>query len=140
MLVASQVLLSIVLPTVIFPLVYLCSKEDVMTVLGPEIESEPHLAMPDSPTRAPSVRRGPLVAEGKPGSGESELPIDGAASSSATGQLHASPGEAFESSAAAPRRKKSYRSPLWLTILGYILFALIIIANVYVIVELILGA
>jgi metal iron transporter len=36
MLVASQVLLSIVLPTVIFPLVYLCSKEEIMTVHGPE--------------------------------------------------------------------------------------------------------
>ncbi|WVF66834.1 hypothetical protein IAT40_001576 [Kwoniella sp. CBS 6097] len=40
MLVASQVLLSIVLPTVIFPLVYLCSNHEIMTVQGPEIERE----------------------------------------------------------------------------------------------------
>jgi metal iron transporter len=35
MLVASQVLLSIVLPTVIFPLVYICSRAELMTVESP---------------------------------------------------------------------------------------------------------
>ena len=35
MLVASQVLLSIVLPTVIFPLVYICSRDELMSVKSP---------------------------------------------------------------------------------------------------------
>ena len=98
MLVASQVLLSIVLPTVIFPLVYLCSRKDIMHVEGPEVED---------------VSR-PAVTESAH-SGEVE---------------EAQPRE---------RRKKTYDSPRWVTALGYALFGIVIIANVYVIVELALG-
>ena len=41
MLVASQVILSIILPTVILPLVYLCSQKDLMVVEGPQEEVGP---------------------------------------------------------------------------------------------------
>ena len=122
MLVASQVLLSIILPTVIFPLVLLCSKDDVMTVEGPNISS--------------SGETSPLESE-------------------ATDRLSLSPGAVVPSAgtanndggvgspALAPnddsRRTKSYKSPLWITILGYVLFSIVVIANAYVIVQLILG-
>ncbi|EIW69115.1 hypothetical protein TREMEDRAFT_31058 [Tremella mesenterica DSM 1558] len=96
MLVASQVVLSIVLPTVIFPLVFLCSKEDVMTVLGPINSDHPDQIYSKSPS--------------------------------------------FSSPSTNPKRKtKSYKSPIWVTILGYFLFGVVVVANVYVIVELGLG-
>ncbi|KAK4688793.1 hypothetical protein P7C73_g1320, partial [Tremellales sp. Uapishka_1] len=81
MLVASQVLLSVVLPSVIFPLVYLCSRDDIMSVEGPEVNPDGSL----------------------------------------------------------DRTRKSFVSPKWATILGYLLFVLVVLANVYVIVELGLG-
>ncbi len=37
------------------------------------------------------------------------------------------------------REKKSYKSPRWVTWLAYLLFVVIVVANVYVIVELGLG-
>ena len=37
------------------------------------------------------------------------------------------------------RRRKIYRSPKWVTALGYALFGVVVIANIYVIVELALG-
>jgi metal iron transporter len=107
MLVASQVLLSIVLPTVIFPLVYLCSREDLMTVTGPE------LAAPSVTTAAPT-------------------------SSSASRSSPAVP--ASEPTTEPPQRlTKSFRTPRWITWLGYALFGVVVLANCYVIVELGLG-
>lgn len=107
MLVASQVLLSIVLPTVIFPLVWLCSREDLMTVHGPEIP----VISADAPI-APEPAGS--------GSGEAEIGV---------------PEERTE----PMRIKKCYRSPKWITWLGYILFGILVVANSYVIVELALG-
>jgi len=94
MLVASQVILSVILPTVIFPLVYLCSRKELMVVDGPEI--------PRVITQLTQEQPDQEITE--------------------------------------PRRKKEYTSPLWVTILGYTLFTVVIAANVYVIVELIIGA
>ena len=91
MLVASQVVLSVVLPTVIFPLVYLCSRKDIMTVLGPEVEASEAVES----------------AEATTGSEE--------------------------------RREKTYVSPRWVTILGYLLTFVVLLANVYVFVQLGLG-
>lgn len=47
--------------------------------------------------------------------------------------------EPDQSSDRPPRRSKSYVSPKWVTVLGYVLFVVIVLANVYVIVELGLG-
>jgi metal iron transporter len=102
MLVASQVVLSVVLPTVIFPLVYLCSRKDIMTVLGPEIESDTLV----SPVLESEERRG----EGNEDRRET-----------------------------VERREKSYISPKWVTILGYLLTFVVLMANVYVFVQLGLG-
>ncbi len=98
MLVASQVLLSIILPTVILPLVFLCSKADIMSVDGPvgktiSLPAVPALPVPEE-----------VVAVTEPA-----------------------------------RRSKTYRSPKWVTVLGYALFGLVVVANMYVIVELALG-
>jgi metal iron transporter len=102
MLVASQVVLSVVLPTVIFPLVYLCSRKDIMTVLGPEVESD------TVPSPVPDIeeRNGEGIEERR---------------------------ETVE------RREKSYISPKWVTILGYLLTFVVLMANVYVFVQLGLG-
>lgn len=97
MLVASQVVLSVVLPTVIFPLVYLCSRSDIMTVEGPESASE-----------------GTAAAI-------TEIP------------------ETTVSTASPERRTKTYTSPKWVTVVGYLLTFVVLIANVYVFVQLGLG-
>jgi metal iron transporter len=150
MLVASQVLLSIVLPTVIFPLVYLCSRKDIMTVDGPledcvvvaqvnpaeegtrgneaSASAIPTLPTPMSPNLGCLTLSSPYPA------GLSQaLPIRSASSdmplSDAT-QAHQSP---------AQRRRKSYVSPTWVTCLGYALFGVVVMANGYVIVQLGLG-
>ena len=108
MLVASQVLLSIVLPTVIFPLVYLCSKEDIMAVEGPEVDPHPNVRANTPVPPAQDVMTLPAAALG-------------------------------ETSTATSRQRKSYRSPKLITVMGYGLFAIVVVANVYVIVELGLG-
>ncbi|TYJ58771.1 hypothetical protein B9479_000607 [Cryptococcus floricola] len=119
MLVASQVLLSIVLPTVIFPLVYLCSKADLMTVQGPEVE-DIELGRVDTPALAPSGEQEPVESSER------------TAVETATGSDVVEP-------VSEGRRSKSYVSPKWVTVLGYALFGLVVVANGYVIVELCLG-
>jgi metal iron transporter len=106
MLVASQVVLSVVLPTVIFPLVYLCSRKDIMTVLGPEVEIESETT--------PVGEGGP---EGRSGG------VNGSE----------------ERRENVERREKSYKSPKWVTVLGYLLTFVVLLANVYVFVQLGLG-
>jgi metal iron transporter len=103
MLVASQVVLSVVLPTVIFPLVYLCSRKDIMTVLGPEVEVE---------AETTPVVGGDGLGDGN-GSEERRENVE--------------------------RREKSYKSPKWVTVLGYLLTFVVLLANVYVFVQLGLG-
>lgn len=97
MLVASQVVLSVVLPTVIFPLVYLCSRKDIMTVTGPEVESQ-------AITAAAREVSPPTI-----------------------------------STPSSERRQKTYTSPKWVTVLGYLLTFVVLVANVYVFVQLGLG-
>lgn len=126
MLVASQVLLSIVLPTVIFPLVYLCSKADIMVVEGPEVETEAqHQRVEGAPSTSDvdAVRDAPAV-EIEPAPSEPEA---GAGAGTGTG-----PGPSV-------RRKKTYVSSKIITVLGYFLFTVVLVANCYVIVELGLG-
>jgi metal iron transporter len=116
MLVASQVVLSIILPTVIFPLVLLCSKEDLMTVEGLEVSN---------PIRQPT----PPVSR-------SISAHDEIIPAPAQTDAHGDTPEHVEQ---PTRQTKSYKSPLWITILGYLLFSVVVIANGYVIVQLGLG-
>lgn len=121
MLVASQVLLSIVLPTVIFPLVYLCSRADIMVVEGPEVEAE---EQPATSTSDNVIRDAPAL-EVEPAPLSSSGPDQAAGASRGTGT--------------SMRRKKIYVSSKIITVLGYILFTVVLVANCYVIVELGLG-
>ncbi|OCF34616.1 metal iron transporter [Kwoniella heveanensis BCC8398] len=159
MLVASQVLLSIVLPTVIFPLVYLCSKHEIMTVQGPEIEcnengdgvpmttfSRPH---PQSPTATAQTIDVLPHAGGSTLEAEAGIQPQNAPAPASAPQLSistsVSPGmsvtvEQMEEGPTTPhRRSKSYVSPKWVTVLGYALFGVVLLANGYVIVQLGLG-
>lgn len=115
MLVASQVLLSIVLPTVIFPLVYLCSREDLMTVHGPEVVGDATVAATATATAG--------TPEPTPASPTAEVETT-----------------VEETPRPAPvRPTKIFTSPKWQTWMGYVLFAVIVVANCYVIVQLGLG-
>lgn len=114
MLVASQVVLSVVLPTVIFPLVYLCSRKDIMTVLGPEVESGTNSS-----------------------DGAGERRVDGNATGNGCEEVRGNGNE--ERREIVERREKSYISPKWVTVLGYLLTFVVLLANVYVFVQLGLG-
>ncbi|KIR31302.1 metal iron transporter [Cryptococcus deuterogattii MMRL2647] len=132
MLVASQVLLSIVLPTVVFPLVYLCSQHDIMTVQGPEVESmEMESVSNHASLSGPSAlaTTTPSLSPTTLGDDRMTLGIEGTT-------VRVEPDQAGDR---PPRRSKSYVSPKWVTVLGYVLFVVIVLANVYVIVELGLG-
>jgi metal iron transporter len=120
MLVASQVLLSIILPTVIFPLVLLCSKDEVMTVEGLEITESPG---------------GPHADVGH--SASPTLEADEITPAPVTDGTRTEPAE--RPAPVVAKQTKSYKSPLWITILGFLLFAITVVANAYVIVQLILG-
>lgn len=132
MLVASQVALCIVLPTVTVPLVYLCSRKNVMCVEGPAQD------LPSSrpPSRAGSAMSGlaqPVASRGR------STALEGG------DRRPPSPGEAVQcvpTEEACPpehRRVKYFVSPLWMTVIGWLLCAVVILANGYVIVELALG-
>lgn len=132
MLVASQVALCIVLPTVTVPLVYLCSQKNVMRVEGPAQELPSSLpssstasATVDPNQPATSRRRLTVPEDGVEGT---PTPADPAGSPPAT-----------ESVPLSHRRVKYFVSPLWLTWIGWLLCAVVILANGYVIVELALG-
>lgn len=133
MLVASQVLLSIVLPTVVFPLVYLCSKHEIMTVQGPEVES---IEMERITNNNASVSGPYAVAATTPSLSHTTLGDDLAALEIESTTVRVEPDQSRDRPL---RRSKSYVSPKWVTVLGYVLFVVIVLANVYVIVELCLG-
>ncbi|WVQ73677.1 hypothetical protein IAR50_003257 [Cryptococcus sp. DSM 104548] len=128
MLVASQVLLSVVLPTVIFPLVWLCSQEGVMCVLGPEEGAGRGEAGEEGEREGEGVEMGCMGASAQRTSVEQ-------VGSAPTGNDAPSRDPAGH----RPRRTKSYVSPKWVTVLGYALFGLVVLANGYVIIELCLG-
>ena len=153
MLVASQVLLSIVLPTVIFPLVYLCSKEGIMSVQGPEVEQAlvipPASGFDSSCTTAvtsPDMTSGAHHQTSRSTEISPHVPIprvvnDGSSGGSVPSHVVAGATltTAHEARSRTERKSKSYKSPTWLTVLGYFLFAVVVVANVYVIVELGMG-
>lgn len=142
MLVASQVILSIVLPTVTIPLVYLCSKRDVMVVHGPEVNSaqmELSDVRPTTPIPSPSLQSSP-----SPLASPSTSPLPPASTSSSPHQPHeleaqtqAQNTEQQEST--SQRRSKTYTSPKPVTYLGWLLNFIVVLANCYVIVQLCMG-
>ncbi|GMK54527.1 hypothetical protein CspeluHIS016_0111130 [Cutaneotrichosporon spelunceum] len=141
MLVASQVILCIVLPSVTIPLVYLSSRKDIMMVEGP---------VDDDPTVCNSTEQGAKKADveecdiadcgncdagpcPRPVSPSSLLPCHSAPPSRAP-----SPPPAEEESAPG-RRREYFTSPKWYTGVGWVLNGVLILANGYVIVTLAMG-
>ncbi|KAL7419824.1 Manganese transporter smf1 [Cryptotrichosporon argae] len=140
MLVASQVLLSVVLPTVIAPLVYLASRDEVMTVLGPEVETRHEAgARGASEGRPPSAPGAGPVADGEPNVETASHAQPRQTDDAPLAPTHASPALPAPPAQTPPRLRKSYASPKWVTALGYALFGIVVLANGYVIVELALG-
>ncbi|WVQ62957.1 uncharacterized protein L199_001106 [Kwoniella botswanensis] len=130
MLVASQVLLSIVLPTVIFPLVYLCSREEIMTVQGPESDDDTDVNQ--------GIRLENLNNDQITNTSNEQEGGDGNEHGHSTTRTQIQIQDNIEEATSA-RRSKSYVSPKWVTILGYGLFGVVVLANAYVIVQLCLG-
>ncbi|ORX36391.1 natural resistance-associated macrophage protein-domain-containing protein [Kockovaella imperatae] len=172
MLVASQVILSIILPTAILPLVYLCSRKDLMTVEGPEFEenisptavetpscSDSNFDLPVEPSSSAGPSRNTALRQTlspsgsassihssstirRPAAGarqDSDCIIGSEVEGSESLERAVSDGTATVPRLDSVRRTKSYASPMWVTVLGYVMFAIIVLANMYVIVELILG-
>jgi len=98
LLIASQVALSIVLPFVVFPLVYLTSSHVVMRV-----------QIPSTASNAADI----------PGPSDSQI----------TGKP---PGD-------DEAEEANYRNGKFLMTLGYLIFALVVVANAYVLVTLMIG-
>jgi len=118
LLVASQVVLSIVLPFVIFPLMWLTTSKKIMSVKRSE---------PDLPT---------LTAEGSPPNPEMS-PV----SKSATPKIGNSTEGDIESSSLSSSAVEmvDYSNGKIVAGIGYLIWTVVVVANVYVIVMLAMG-
>ena len=115
LLVASQVVLSIVLPFVMFPLVWLTTNKKIMSVKNPEL---------NLPT---------LMADGPPSANTSpELRF-------ATPKIDNLPEKDVEVSPSPVVEMVDYSNGKILAGLGYLVFAVVVVANTYVIVTLAMG-
>lgn len=102
-----------------------------MTVLGPEVDN---VTTPPSSQVEVSVDTPtppPVIIQSTPSVTTVEPPSETRTFAQTSNTQQAPESE--------ERKKKKYTSPKWVTILGYLLFAVIILANCYVIVELGLG-
>lgn len=133
MLVASQVALCIVLPTVTVPLVYLCSRKSVMRVEGP-VQDLPSSRPPSPASPAMSVSSRPQSSS----QGRSTA-LEGGECRPSTPASSVRSTPPSEPAPLEHRRVKYFVSPLWMTVIGWLLCAVVILANGYVIVELALG-
>lgn len=116
LLVASQVVLSIVLPFVMFPLLWLTTNKKIMSVKKPE-SSLPTLTADESPSSHDLSLASKLMA---PKTGSSAKQDVEASSSSATETVDFSNGKTVAG-------------------VGYLIWAVVIVANMYVIVTLAMG-
>lgn len=104
-----------------------------MTVQGPEVESIEMERIANSGT---SVSDPFALAATTPSLSPTTLGDDLAALGIESTTVRVEPDHSVDRPS---RRSKSYVSPKWVTVLGYVLFVVIVLANVYVIVELCLG-
>ncbi|CAK9786732.1 natural resistance-associated macrophage protein [Cutaneotrichosporon oleaginosum] len=140
MLVASQVILCIVLPTVTIPLVYMCSRKDIMVVEGPIEEEAPRTESREErgKTDADEVEELDIADSAgpcpRPVSPSSLLPRH-----SAPPTRVPSPDVVADEEPAPGRRRKYFTSPKWYSGLGWLLNLVLVLANGYVIVTLAMG-
>ena len=116
LLVASQVVLSIVLPFVMLPLLWLTTSKKIMSVKKPE--SDPTTLTPGGSPSNPDVPASPKCVSSK-------------TCSQTEHDVEALPG--------GPTEMVDYSNGKIVAGIGYLVWAVIIIANVYVIVMLALG-
>jgi metal iron transporter len=158
MLVASQVMLSIVLPFVIFPLVWLCADEKVMTVRNGGPEEDALLEQDDNQEPGPSapvtpssdVRRPPSSLSQPPTSPIAQAVTEAPMSSSVTDKLfrlfksifylgrYGSRSRPVVADSTAPK-SRSFKSHWSTTAFGYALFSVVTVANAYVLLMLMMG-
>jgi len=116
LLVISQIVLSIVLPFVVFPLVWLTTSKKIMSVKKPET---------DLPT---------LTADGSPPS-----PDMSPASKSVTQKIGSSTEQDVEASTSPVTDTVDYSNGKIIAGLGYLIWTVVVAANLYVIVTLAMG-
>ena len=116
LLVASQVVLSIVLPFIIFPLVWLTTSKEIMSVKKSE---------PGPPT---------LTADGSPSN-----PDTSPASKFAIPKIENSTEGDVESSPSSTTETVDYSNGKIIAGIGYLIWTVVVVANMYVIVMLAMG-
>lgn len=162
LLIASQVVLSLILPFVVFPLVWITSRRSgIMRVWIPtddpgrtrgEAEllldlprcpspaaGTPVASRPSSPPAMPSAKLPRTISLPPPS--PSPSPVPGLRTQHYP-PLVASPRVSSDDRTPAPPlpgRYEDFSSPWYVTVLGYVLFTIMLAANVYVIVQLALG-
>lgn len=119
MLVASQVVLSIVLPFIVFPLMLLTCRKDVMTVKLP-----PRTVTDDGASSVSDGKSTRTKGESSGGCGQ----LEGAEGAEPAGDLESAEPDTI-----------CYANNWTVTILGWILWVIVVAANVYAIVTLGLG-
>ena len=154
MLVASQVMLSVVLPFVIFPLVWLCADEKVMMVRnGPsEVDdSQTDQGVSTTAVTSESVRvRSPTQAGSQDNEAPAGPPTSKQSATSFAGKLRQLAVMAFmlvrygsRSPPAVPAdsgpKCRSFKSHWSTTAFGYALFSVVTVANAYVLLMLMMG-
>ncbi|KAK7445175.1 Manganese transporter smf1 [Stygiomarasmius scandens] len=112
LLIASQVVLSVVLPFISFPLVYLTSRKDIMSVRIPKVQVGEEKDTPLATPRDDDTVLNPL-----PRSMESGIPQE---------DLESQPSDTVV----------DYSNSLFVTLLAFAIWLVIVVANVYVIVTL----
>jgi len=116
LLIASQVVLSIVLPFVIFPLMWLTTSKKIMSVKMPE---------PDLPT---------LTADDSP-----QNPDESPVSKFATPKIGSSAEGDVESSSSSASEMVDFSNGKTVAVTGYLIWTVVVVANIYVIVMLAMG-
>ena len=116
LLVASQVVLSIVLPFIMFPLVWLTTNKKIMSVKKPE---------PDLP---------PLTVGGSPSNPSISPP-----SKSMTPEIGGSTEGDIEASPPRTPETIDYSNGKIIASIGYLIWTVVVVANMYVIVMLAMG-
>lgn len=144
MLVASQVILSVILPFAIFPLVWLCSRESVMTVheMGEPTtpQSEEMGVFEDG-----ASRNGDPVVEGS--QSQCAAKVNEIQSTTAPMPDEPNPVPNTMTNASSPSlplpslttASQSFVANRWMTGAGYLIFILVTLANAYVLVNLMMG-
>lgn len=140
LLVASQVCLSVVLPFVVFPLVWICADKNVMTVRNSPTDSSESEIRPSRSRQLGLGRNDETDPESSALNTETAEQMDN--TSPRAGQVESSSSSGEDTvpvpNGATPK-SKSFTSHWIATTLGYALFVVVTVANCYVLLMLMMG-